>query len=230
MNKTQQHQLAAYLAVKAVCDEHRPIWQPIPAFADYYTDFAIQLTNIYVMAQNRLVDNTGISQHKLQARVVMANLGLVIGSALRAYAITANDYLLAEKLDYLLSDLACGPDLDAAENGQKIHDAAQENLAGLADYGVTEARLCDLQIAINAFAPLLSKPLDPKTSGRTLQERLQAAFNVADVALEKLDQIIGQFESTHADFARSYHQARRTPETADPSMIQPAMAALRPLV
>jgi hypothetical protein len=228
MNETQQKQLAIYLAVKAVCDDQRPVWRFSPDFVDNYTDFAIELTNIYVMAQNRLVDNTGISQHKLQTRVVMANAGLVIGSALRAYAIKTTDYHFAEKLDCLLSDLACGRDMDAAENGQKIHDAAHDNLASLAAYGLTAAKLCDLQAAIDAFTPLLSKPLNAKTPVRTLQQRRQAAFNAADLALEKLDKIISEFEAAHAAFVNNYRSARQLRATSGTSMTMPAMGTPRP--
>ena len=209
MNTKQQNKLAMYLAVKAVVDANNSVWTSLPAFADGYTGFTTQIGNIQTLAQNQNLDTSGIAQDKQASKVAMATAAIGIASAVRAYAVKTKNNTLASAVDFNQSNLTGARDADAVENCQNIHDAANTNLAALAAYGVTAAKLTALQTAITAFSGLMGKPRQTIATGKTVTQQLSDAFNAADEALnEELDNLIGQFAGSNAKFVSDYQNAR----------------------
>ena len=145
MTTKQNNKLAMYLAVKAVCDAAQAVWTTLQAFADAYTDFTSHISNIQSLAQNQMLDTSGITQDKNQAKLAMSQSALAIANAVHAYAVKIKNNELAAKTDFVLTDLTKARDITAAEDSQNIHDLANTNLASLATYGVTVAKLTALQ-------------------------------------------------------------------------------------
>ena len=77
---------------------------------------------------------------------------------------------------------------------QNIHAAATANLANLAPYGVTAAKLTALKAKIDAYSARLSKPRDAVASGSTATKQMSDEFDAADAALnDQMDALVPQF-------------------------------------
>lgn len=208
MTTKQQNKLAMYLAVKSVLDANNSVWQTLPAFADGATALNTQITGIQTLAQSQNLDTSGIAQDKQASKVAMAVAAIGIASAVRAYAVKTKNNTLASEVDFNQSDLTGARDADAVENCQNIHDLANTNLASLAAYGVTAAKL-------TAFSGLMGKPRQTIASSKTVTQQLSDAYDAADLALnEELDNLIGQFAPANAKFVSDYQNARIIVDTA----------------
>ena len=215
MTTKQQNKLSMYLAVKAVLDANNSTWQTLPAFATGYTDFTTGISGIQTLAQSLIQDTSGIAQDKQQSKVAMATTAVGIASAVRAYAVKTKNNTLTSAVSFTQSDLTGGRDADSVQNCQNIHDLANTNLAALADYGVTAAKLAALQTAITAFSGIMQKPRQTIASGKTVTQQLSDAFDAADLALnEELDNLIGQFADANAKFVSDYTNARTIVDAA----------------
>ena len=206
MTTKQLNKLTMYLAVEGICDASPTAWQPIQAFADAYTDLKTHVTNIQTFSQSQEQNTSGIAQDKQAARQAMCSTALPIAGAIHAYAVKIKNHTLAATVDFSMSDLMGGRDVQSRDYCQNIYTTANTNLANLANYGVTAAKLTALTNAIATYNLLICKPRDTRAAGKTITGDLQAEFDAADVDLGIMDDLTGQI--TNATFVSNYENAR----------------------
>jgi hypothetical protein len=66
-----------------------------------------------------------------------------------------------------------------ADTVRNVHTAATVNLASLASFGVTAAKLTALKAKIDAYAASIAKPRDARASTKTATEQMDGEFNAA---------------------------------------------------
>ena len=209
MTSKQENKLSMYLAVKAVCDRNNTTWQTLQAFVDGYADFGGRVTNIQNLAQSQAVDSTGLSADKEALRKTMATETATTAGAVNAYAKKVKNNDLAAKTNVSVSTFMEGRDTIAATNALNIHAAATANLANLAPYGVTAAKLTALKAKIDAYSASISKPRDAVGSGSTATKQMGDEFDAADAALnDQMDALVPQFAAANAKFVEDYNNAR----------------------
>ena len=209
MTAKQENKLSMFLAVKAVCDRNTATIQTLQAFADGYTEFTTHVANIQTLAQNQSVDATGLAADKQQLRKDMATAAAVIALAVNAYAKKTKNNALAAQTAVTASDMTSGRDTAAADTARNVHAAATGNLANLAPYGVTAAKLTALKAKIDAYSASLSKPRDAVASGSTATKQMSDEFDAADAALnDQMDALVPQFAAANAKFVEDYNNAR----------------------
>ena len=198
-----------FLAVKAVCDRNTATIQTLQAFADGYTEFGTRVSNIQTLAQNQSVDSTGLAADKQQLRQNMAAAAAAIASATNAYAKKVKNNDLIAKTNVTASDMTTGRDTAAADTARNVYAVANANVASLAPYGVTAAKLTDLNAKITAYSASISKPRDAVASGSTATKQMSDEFDAADAAVnDQMDALMPQFASANAKFVEDYNNAR----------------------
>ena len=212
MNNKQQNKLNMYRAVEGICDASPVVWQTLQAFADAYTDLKTHVTNIQTFSQGQTQDTSGIAQDKQAARQTMCAAALPVAKAIHAYAIKTKNNTLAASVDFSMSGLMGGRDLQSAERCENIYATAKTNMANLASYGLTPAKLSPFNDAIAAYNLIVTKPRDTRAQGKTVTGTLQTEFAAADEALTEMDDLLGQL--TDSKFMSDYHNARRIVDTA----------------
>jgi len=227
MTTKQFNKLTMYLAVAGICDASKAVWQTLQAFADSFTDLKTHVTNIQTFAQSQTQDTSGIAQDKQAARQAMCDLALPIANAVHAYAVKTKNNTLAASVDFSMADLIGGRDVQSRDLCQNIYNTANTNLANLASYGLTAAKLTALTNAIAAYNLVISAPRDTRAQGKTVTTNLQAEFDAADEALGLMDDLLGQISD--AKFVADYNNARTIVDTAashaSPTPPTPAPAA-----
>src|SRR5437899_10662591 len=110
----------------------------------------------------------------------------------------------------------------AADTARNVHAAATANLASLATYGVTAAKLTALKAKIDAYAASIAKPRDARASTKTVTEQMDAEFDAADAVLkDQLDNLVPQCKSANAALGSDYQNARSIVEAAAARTIKP---------
>ena len=209
MTTKQENKLSMFLAVKTVCDRNTTTIATLPAFADAYAEFTTRVANLQPLAQNQSVDATGLAADKQQLRKDLAAAAAVIALAVNACAKKVKNNDLAAQSNVVASDITNGRDTLAADKARNIHAAATANLANLAPYGVTAAKLTALKAKIDAYSASLSKPRDAVASGSTATKQMSDEFDAADAALnDQMDALVPQFAAANAKFVEDYNNAR----------------------
>ena len=213
MNTKQLNKLTMYLAVEGICDGTPTAWQSLQAFANAYTDLKLHVTSIQTFSQSQAQDTSGVAQDKQAARQAMCAAALPIANAVHAYAVKTKNNTLANDVDFSMSDLMGGRDVQSRDHCQNIYTTANTNIANLAAYNL-----------------LISKPRDTRAAGKTVTTNLQAEFDAADVDLGIMDDLTGQI--TVAKSMSDYENARIIMDTtashASPTPDTPPPATLKP--
>ncbi len=226
MNTKQLNKLTMYLAVEGICDAHPSIWQGLTAFGDTYAEFVACINNIQTLSQSQSQDIKGVALDKKASRKAMCESAHPIAMSVHAFAVKAGNHTLAGTVDFSLSDLMVGRDVQSRDHCQIIANTATANLASLGSYGVTDAKINVLTSAIASYSLLISKPRDARVQVKTITSNLQAEMDTADVKLGILDDLLGQIND--AVFASDYRNARiivDIPASHNPATPPPAPPA-----
>jgi len=208
MNTKQTNKLRAYQTVQAVLETHETVWQTLPAFANAVTEFADLLPEIQTLARTQL-SREGLSQEKNYALAALGDAAFEVGAAIHAYAVTTQDYALEGRVDFSRSTIVMGRTASVLARTRDIHAVATEQLANLADYGITTAKLTAFKKKIDAYEASLSKPRHQIATSSAATLNLQTQFNAADAILNKrLDKLVFQFKAAAPEFVKAYQTAR----------------------
>ncbi|HLM00249.1 MAG TPA: carboxypeptidase-like regulatory domain-containing protein [Pyrinomonadaceae bacterium] len=185
MKAAQQAKLNMYDAVKTVCQDNAATVATINAFKTALDEFKDKIDTIKEVAQQKDMTTTGIAADKKARKRNLSRIAGAIAGAVYAYAAATGSNVLKQEVKFTSSELLRTKDAILAPRCRNIHDLATANIAALGDYGITAAKLTELQTAIDAFAE-------------------------ADALLsERMDTVIGMFAATNPDFVATYQSARK---------------------
>lgn len=208
MNNTQNNKLRAYQAVELVLESNQTTWASLPAFVTAAGEFSSVIAEILALAQTQ-ASREGASNEKAYALEALGDAAFEVAAAVHAYAVTTQDFALEGRVDFARSTIVYGREASVLARVRDIHAAATEQLANLADYGITQAKLTALKKKIDAFEASLAKPRQQIAAGSAATQSLQGKFNEADEILNKrLDKLVYQFKGSAPDFLAAYQTAR----------------------
>lgn len=107
---------------------------------------------------------------------------------------------------------AGGDVIAAVQTAKRVTDAAEDNLAALAPYGVTATNNDELKAAVDLFAQKKESPLSLPTAIRS----------VRSIFRNEIDKLMTAFKKPNPDFYNGYFTARIT---IDRAATKPAKAA-----
>ena len=152
---------------------------------------------------------TGAANEKSYALEALGHAAFEVGAAVHAYAVTTEDFALEGRVDFSRSSIRLGRESSVVARCRDIHAAATAQVADLADYGITAAKLTALKKKIDAFETSLSKPRQQVATSSAATVELAEKFSEADTVLNKcLDKLVYQFKDSAPDFFNEYQSAR----------------------
>lgn len=209
MNAKQDNKVGMFRSVKLTCEGAADVWSSVPAFGTAFEKFSTCVEQIQEFAQKQAEVSRGATADKQRCREAMCDAALVIGGAVRAYAVDASDMELADNVGFSRSALLGGRDRSSAEKCQTIHRLATENVEDLAEHGVTAAKLKALQTKIDAYVACLQRPRQIIAESKTATARLESEIEKADVLLvDGLDRLVLHFKDSAPEFYSNYVNAR----------------------
>jgi hypothetical protein len=210
MNALQEAKLKMYRATESYCDANAAIVASNVAFQTAFTGFKTNIETIISTLQADELVLTGITADKLQSKQKLCRMTAETAGVIYAYAVTVGDNTLKMAVDFPVSDLTRMREDSLAVRCQSIHDAGSANLAALADYGVTQASLDNLQTAIDTYSADTPKTRTAISQRKTMTAKLAHLFDETDTLLkDRLDKLVQIFNSAHPDFVQTYEAARR---------------------
>lgn len=222
MKKTQSNKLRAYQTVEVTLETNQAVWQNLPAFVAAVEEFTAIIPEIQALAQTQ-ASREGAANEKSYALASLGDTAFEVGAAVHAYAVTQQDYALEGRVDFSRSTIVYGRESSVVARVRDIHAAATAQLANLADYGITAAKLTAFKKKIDAFEDMQPKPRQQIATGSAATTNLQGQFRAADTILTKrLDNLVFQFKASAPDFFNAYQTARAVVDSARARKSKPA--------
>lgn len=210
-----------YRAVQQTLDDHEDTWTSLPAFGKKVEAFNTAVEGIDELAQTQ-ASKSGSASDKASALTALGDAAFAIAGAVRTFAMDNDNHELAGRVDFSRTDVSRGRDNAIVARCRDIHAAATENLASLADYGVTADKLTKLKKKIDAFNSLQPVPRKKISKRSAATKALPGYYSDADDALvEGLDKLVVQFKETAPEFVNEYESSRVIVDSGGRSAIEP---------
>lgn len=209
IDKKQEAKFNMYDVVKTRCDDNTGIIDTNAAFKIAFADFKAIAGNIGSQAQLAGAVIIGIATDKGVSAAGLCALAAKIAGLIYAYAAKTGNNTLKQKVNFSKSDLKALKDAELAPVCQNIHEAGTANLAELADYGVTAAKLAELQTAITGYTAKVSAPRDAIVDRKVTKANIRQLFKDGDfILVEIMDKLVEDFADANPDFVKQYKSAR----------------------
>lgn len=206
----QKAKLQMYRTVENVCTGNTEIIETNVAFIAAFNEFKDKIAAISQAAQLDDRRTTGITIDKNIAKRTLCQIAADVSSIISAYAATVGNNTLLKNIEYSVSTLLKMSEDTLPSRCQNIHEAGRVNLVELADYGLTNAHLTALQIAIDDFTAVIAKPRTAISQRKGVTGNLVELFKETDEILDaRMDKLIIIFKTAAPDFVRTYESARR---------------------
>ncbi|MBK8002029.1 MAG: hypothetical protein IPK15_25860 [Verrucomicrobia bacterium] len=231
MNKQQSAKLNAYLAVQTLLTANEEKVGTLPALdeaADALTEF---ITDINALAQVQSSAN-GAAEAKASALTDLGDAVYELAGAVVSFAEAGADFTLAGRVRFSRSGVVAGSSNAIVARCQDVIDTATENLASLAEHGVTQAKLTAAKQKLKAYDTVRGLPRQTRAASAAATRQLEETFpKVERLLSQRVDKLIWQFRASDADFYQRYQVARSvvsgataTSSTAEPVIAVPKAA------
>lgn len=198
-----------------LCDESSAIVALVPAFQTALTALKAKIAEIDETEEQSSLSIAGISADKKNFKEAACTNTVDIAGMVYAYAVATTNQTLKQEVKLSPTKLRRTGDAAFAPFCQAVHDRAFEHKTALADYGVTDELLLNLQKSINDFASAAPKPRTAIGKRKTRRTSLIQLFRELDEILnERMDALMGKFRTSHPEFYQTYFNLR---EIVDPS-------------
>lgn len=214
MDKKKEAKLNMYRAVEAQCDANPTVVSEVTALADAVSRFKTKIAAIVGTTQQKVTVITGITTDKSVSKRSLAEKTSIVADAVYAYAAKNADNELKAEMKISVNQLMKTRDDALAPRCQNVHDKANAIITDLQDYGITAAKLADLQTAIDDYFASTVKPRTATSHRKALNARLNDQFKETDeILLNEMDKLVNTLKPAHPDFVREYESNR---EVIDP--------------
>lgn len=214
MNDRRENQLSMLVAVKAVVADNQSAWQTLPAFVTSVAELDSGIETVRSLVQISSSSTKGMTETKRIAKQLMIGKALVVAGAVQAFAEKTGNSELFARVSYTPSKLRRTRDTEVSPLCEGIHDAADDVVADLADYGVAAEDLTMLATLIETYDSCVGKPRMARSefsaAGTLLNVQLDSAMRLVD---RRLDGIMERYRVAQPSFFESYVNARRIVDT-----------------
>ena len=209
MNSRQEAKYSMFRAVQLLCNNNLPIINTNVAFT---AAFAIFTSKISLLFGSETVVNKqtkGVAKDKVSLRKILSQNAADIASPIFAYANKTKNETLNQIVNYSKSDIEKIKDDLIVATCTNIKKAATDNLAALADYGLTAAMLTAFQTNMDNYSGATPKPKLTKATKTTETANIKATIKDIDNVLKnEMDKLVVNFKAANPNFVSDYKNVR----------------------
>lgn len=209
MTREQLNRTGMFSAVSAYMGNNQSLWNSLKAIKDTVTDLDSGIEAIDDAIGKQQTSTTGAATAKAQVRHDFEEKLLVMAGQLSALAAVNKNANLASQVEFTLSSLDKLADDKLEEVGKNVATLTTANLAALADYGVAQADVTELNTLTTQFHAVKTAPRTA-VAGRAGQTATlpELIANVTSLLRNRLDKLMMVFRKTNPEFYAGYQSAR----------------------
>ncbi len=208
MNKIQSNQFRMYLSTQAFLDSNASIWSGIPRVVNFKNFFDEIISRIHAKTETTKL-GVGVTQKKDQLKDVIANKTSMLSGILQIIAAEQNDMDLVKAIKVCKSDILRLKESDVDATVNNMTTKATENIKLLADFGVTQDIITELNASVEDFNVLIGKPRTILSQKYAALNNIEELFVVGNEVLKlKMDNAMVIFRDLQSEFYTGYQSAR----------------------
>ncbi len=209
MNKKQENKLSMYQATEEHLDNTTDIWKANGIFSKSAADYKTEVGNLRKLTAIQSEDITGYALKKEKLEEEVIKCAILIASGLYTYSFVNNDDPLRKSVDVSPSYLRRLRDNEMYDTCLNIYNKGKKNISVLADCGVSEDMVKNLETSLKDFDTIISTPRDMIDTRSTATEQIIEKFEQIDSILKNiLDKLIHVYEYSNPEFFTKYQKAR----------------------
>ena len=211
MTNRNEDYLGMIKLVLDVWEDKQSVFGSIIAVKESFTRIATIKEAIDEKSVQQSVAIGGKTISKKDMRKKMCELSAQLGSVLTGYAYTVQNQDLKKAVDFPISVYNKKRDEEVADLCKIVHSQAEANIANLADYGITQAMVEQLDIYINSYTSNSKKNLlDVQKRMEYTKEVRELIAQLRDEVDNKLDKVMMIFQFSHPSDYQLYLSARNS--------------------
>lgn len=209
MNKTQTNQFRMFLSTQETLDANTELWSPTPIFLTAKNNLDELIQRITAVNEKTVSNSKAVTADKAVALKNLIEKALTLSGILQAYAAVTGNIKLAGKVKLVKSDITKIRETDIEALIAPLIKAARKHLADLAEYGVTEDMLVELETSLDDFKALIGQPRTVRNQAFAAMTLMDELFDAAnDLVKNRIDKLMIRFQFTHTEFYSEYERAR----------------------
>jgi len=215
MIKTQIDQYDMLLAVENHFDDHLTLWNTNAPITATKTLISSKIDALAEQVALQLLNPTGVTIDKNNARINLENQVFTLSSALSGYANISNKMELYQKVRYTKSDLVHFRDAELLGVATNLHRDATTELGNLAAYGVNATVLTNFLTAINTFGTVMKNPTEAIAKRKSATEKIAIMLpEIIELLTNRMDHLVVMLQATQSAFVSTYNNVRALNSTA----------------
>jgi len=209
-------------------DTNQPLWQSNKAISDTMVELNADLTTLAGLDVKQTAPVTGPAADKATAKFDLEAKILLVAGQLAALAAKNDDATLEAQADLTMAGLDKLPAQDLEAAATRIKALATENLAALADYGIVQADLTELESLEGAFHDAIPQPREAVVD-RSKETKMipPLVSNMLSTLRRQLDRQMLTFKQSQPEFYAGYVSARVIVDRGEPSAASKAARAAK---
>jgi hypothetical protein len=209
MTDDQSNQLDMLLVLKDFYTANQPVIDVVPVLALNFPQIATNISVINTNVAGQSANIKGVAQNKNNIRAGLNELTFNILGIARAWAVADNNPTLAEEFKVTESGLEKIKDDTIAAYCTHRFILVNNNVAAMADYGITPVLLTTWQDAITDYETAVVSPREAINIRSTHTANLKAMFDETDSLLKNnIDPVMLAFKTTDPILYDGYKKAR----------------------
>lgn len=210
MNAREEAKLSMYRAVSQHCNSNPSIVNTNLAFKNALTAVDQKIAALVSYESNVQKKTKGITQDKATLRATLIQSAHDIAAPVYSFANKTKNNTLKQTVNFSITDLERIKDDQLIPTCNNIKKAATDNLAALADYGITTAVLNAYQTDIDNYGASIAKPRLAKAQRTTDNKNIKAIIkDIDNILKEEMDKTAVVFRKTYPDFVARYKEVRK---------------------
>lgn len=209
LDTRQTNRFQMMLAVKNFMDSHQTTWSTIPIIGTFKTTLDAVIQEVKEHLQATGTDTSGMTSDKNQLKAQIAEKTAVLSGALAAYAAVNGQDDLRTNGYLTKSQIMMMRDVNMPEAISNFVALVTNQLTNLADYGITEDKVTDLESSLDDFRELVGQPrLKQSAANAAKREASSLIGDGVSMLTDQLDKVMLQFKFTNPTFHEEYERAR----------------------
>ncbi len=208
MNKIQSNQFRMFLTTQSYLDNNASVWGTIPRVVNYKNMLDEIISRIHSKTESSVLD-VGVSQKKDQLKDVIANKVSMLSGILQIIAAEQNDMDLVKAIKVNKSDITRLKESDVDAIVKNVTTKAAGKVELLADFGVTQDVITELNTSVDDFNVLIGKPRTILSQKFAALSNIEELFEEGNHILKlKMDHTVAIFKELQSEFYVGYQSAR----------------------
>ena len=192
------------------CDANTGSTSGIPAFALRLADVKTKRVLINALNQIGIGNTKGVTQDTNLLRLTMRKIAMKCANATIAFANFSHNNTLLQAVNFNKSKLDKLSKGDIDDACQAIHDAANDNIADVVNFGIVAGDVTDLQTAITVYRVSSQNPRQAIISkGEAISDSKNLVKEIVrDLFEGQMDKMANTLEETDNTFWKGYFRSR----------------------